>query len=87
MMKLIKISAIWCPSCLLMEKVWHQLQKELSDIEFISYDYDLDEEVESYHVGEVLPVIILEDNNQELVRFIGEKTVGEIIEGNKKYEK
>ena len=43
-MKLIKISAIWCPSCLLMEKVWHQLQKELSDIEFISYDYDLDEE-------------------------------------------
>lgn len=87
MMKLIKISAIWCPSCLLMEKVWHQLQKELSDIEFISYDYDLDEEVESYHVGEVLPVIILEDNNQELVRFIGEKTVGEIIEGIKKYEK
>lgn len=86
-MKLIKISAIWCPSCLLMEKVWHQLQKELSDIEFISYDYDLDEEVESYHVGEVLPVIILEDNNQELVRFIGEKTVGEIIEGIKKYEK
>lgn len=86
-MKLIKISAIWCPSCLLMEKVWHQLQKELSDIEFISYDYDLDEKVESYHVGEVLPVIILEDNNQELVRFIGEKTVGEIIEGIKKYEK
>lgn len=87
MMKLIKISAIWCPSCLLMEKVWHQLQKELSNLEFISYDYDLDEEVESYHVGEVLPVIILEDNNQELVRFIGEKTVGEIIEGIKKYEK
>lgn len=86
-MKLIKISAIWCPSCLLMEKVWHQLQKELSNLEFISYDYDLDEEVESYHVGEVLPVIILEDNNQELVRFIGEKTVGEIIEGIKKYEK
>ena len=47
----------------------------------------MDEEVESYHVGEVLPVIILEDNNQELVRFIGEKTVGEIIEGIKKYEK
>lgn len=86
-MKLIKISAIWCPSCLLMEKVWHQLQKELSNLEFISYDYDLDEEVESYHVGEVLPVIILEDNNQELVRFIGEKTVDEIIEGIKKYEK
>ncbi len=86
-MKLIKISAIWCPSCLIMEKVWQELQKEYKEIEFISYDYDLDEESENYNPGNILTVIKLEDNNNELTRFIGEKTKKEIIEGIKKYEK
>lgn len=86
-MQLIKISAIWCPSCLIMEKAWQQLKKKLPNIEFISYDYDLDEEVESYNVGETLPVIILKNNDKELTRFIGETTKDQIIEGIKKYEK
>lgn len=86
-MKLIKISAIWCPSCLIMEKVWKELQEELPNIEYISYDYDLDDEVDNYNPGDVLPIIILENNNEELTRFIGEKTKSEIIEGIKKYEK
>ena len=86
-MKLIKISAIWCPSCLIMEKVWKELQEELPNIEYVSYDYDLDDEVDSYNPGDVLPIIILENNKEELTRFIGEKTKNEIIEGIKKYEK
>lgn len=86
-MKLIKISAIWCPSCLIMEKVWKEIQEELPNIEYISYDYDLDDEVDNYKPGDVLPIIILENNNEELTRFIGEKTKSEIIEGIKKYEK
>lgn len=86
-MKLIKISAIWCPSCLIMEKVWQQLQDKLQDITFISYDYDLDSEVELYNIGKILPVIILEKNGRELTRFVGEKTKDQIIEGLKKYEK
>ena len=86
-MKLIKISAIWCPSCLIMEKIWQQLQSEFKEIEFIAYDYDLDEEAENYNIGETLPVIVLEQNGTELTRFIGEKTKEQIIEGLKKYEK
>ena len=86
-MKLIKISAIWCPSCLIMEKIWKELQEELPNIEYVSYDYDLDDEVDSYNPGDVLPIIILENNKEELTRFIGEKTKNEIIEGIKKYEK
>ena len=38
-MKLIKISAIWCPSCLIMEKVWNQVKEEYPSYEYISYDY------------------------------------------------
>ena len=86
-MKLIKISAIWCPSCLIMEKVWKELKEELPNIEYVSYDYDLDDETDNYNPGDVLPIIILENNNKELTRFIGEKTKNEIIEGIKKYEK
>lgn len=85
-MKLIKISAIWCPSCLLMEKVWNQVKEEYPDYEYISYDYDLDDESDSFSPGNILPVIILLKDNEEVKRFIGEKTKDEIIEGIKKYE-
>lgn len=86
-MKLIKISAMWCSSCLIMEKVWQQLKEQLTNIEFASYDYDLDDESEQYQVGDVLPVIILEKNNQELTRFVGEKTTEQIIKEIENYEK
>ena len=85
-MKLIKISAIWCPSCLIMEKVWNQVKEEYPNYEYISYDYDLDDESDSYNPGNILPVIILLKDNEEVKRFIGEKTKDEIIEGIKKYE-
>lgn len=86
-MELIKISAIWCPSCLIMEKIWQNLKQEFPNINFISYDYDLDEESENYKVGETLPVIILKHGEKELTRFIGERTKEEIVEGIRKYEK
>lgn len=79
-MELIKISAIWCPSCLIMEKIWQELKQDLPKIDFISYDYDLDDESETYQVGETLPVIILKNNEEELIRFVGEKTKQELLE-------
>lgn len=85
-MKLIKISAIWCPSCLIMEKIWKEIQEEYKDFEYISYDYDLDDESESFNPGNILPVIILLKDDEEVIRFIGEKTKEQIIEGIKKYE-
>lgn len=85
-MKLIKISAIWCPSCLIMEKVWNEIKNTYPDFEYISYDYDLDEESESYNPGNILPVIILLKDDEEITRYIGEKTKEEIIEGIKEYE-
>ncbi len=85
-MKLIKISAIWCPSCLIMEKIWKEIQEEYKDFEYISYDYDLDDESELFNPGNILPVIILLKDDEEVIRFIGEKTKEQIIEGIKKYE-
>lgn len=77
-MKLIKISAMWCPACLIMRNVINNLD---IDIEQVEYDYDLDEEeISKYNVGDILPVFILEDNGKEISRLIGENTKEEVLE-------
>lgn len=78
-MKVVKITAVWCTSCIIMNKVWKQLQEKYN-IETISYDLDMDEdEVEKYEVGEKLPVFVFQDeNDNETFRIIGEKKIEEI---------
>lgn len=80
-MKLIKISALWCPACLIMRPIMNNLNNIYPSLEQIEYDYDLDEDiVKKYNVGEILPVFILMDKDKELVRIIGEKKEKEVIE-------
>lgn len=80
-MKIIKINAMWCPGCLISKSIWNEIETEYPNHEYISLDYDLDEEeVEKYNVGEILPVVIFEKNNKEIKRIIGEKTKKEILE-------
>ena len=83
-MKLIKFSALWCPSCLIMNTRVNKIVNEYK-LEYIEYDYDVDtNKVEEYKVGDILPVIILENNNKEVARIIGEKYEKElkkIVEG------
>ena len=51
------------------------------NIEIESYDYDMDqEEVEKWNIGEIIPVLIfVDENNNEISRLVGEKTKKEII--------
>ena len=80
-MKIIKINAMWCPGCLISKSIWNEIETNYPNHEYISLDYDLDEEiVESYNVGEILPVVIIEDENKEIKRIIGEKTKKEILD-------
>lgn len=83
-MKLIKFSALWCPSCLIMNGRVNKIVDEYN-LEYIEYDYDIDEsKVKEYKVGDILPVIIIENNGKEVIRIIGEKSEKElkrILEG------
>ena len=80
MKELVVISAVWCPSCLILNKHLKKINSE-RDIKITKLDYDLDEDiVEEYNVGDKLPVIVLKENNIEVNRLIGEKTYEEIIE-------
>ena len=72
-MKIIRISAIWCSSCILMKSRFNEVIKDY-DIEVIDYDYDLDsDKIKEYNVGGILPVYIKGDD-----RLIGEHTKDEL---------
>lgn len=78
-MKLVKISAIWCSGCLVMNKVWERL-KEKCSFDFVELDYDMDEEeVLKYNPGDVLPIFILFDGDKELLRIVGELSYDEFL--------
>ena len=77
MKEVVIISAVWCPSCLILNKHIKQLKKEYPDLILKKLDYDLDEEeIKQYNIGTKLPVIIAKNNNIEN-RLVGEKTYEE----------
>lgn len=75
-MKIIRISAIWCSSCIIMKSRFNDVIKD-KDIEVISLDYDMDD-IDEYKVGDILPVYIKIENNIETDRLIGEHSKEEI---------
>lgn len=80
-MKIIKVGALWCPACLKMNKFWKDIKSKYSSIEFIDLDIDMDEvEVKQLNIGDILPEIIVYNENQEVKRIIGEKTQVELEE-------
>lgn len=79
-MKVIKINAMWCPSCLISKSIWNEIKNMYPNHQYISYDYDLDEsDIKKYNVGDILPVVIIEDDTHEVKRIIGEKSKKEIL--------
>lgn len=86
-MKIIKIGAIWCPGCLVMKKIWKNILGKYPNLNITDLDYDMNsEEVTKYNPGKVLPVIIfLDDNNNEIIRLIGEQKEKDIINIIDKY--
>lgn len=72
--ELIIVSAVWCPSCLILKKELKKLKEEYN-IDYKMLDYDLDEEeVQKYDIGNSLPVMIYKDK-----KLIGEKKYEEIV--------
>jgi thiol-disulfide isomerase/thioredoxin len=80
-MKIVTINDMWCPGCIIMHKVWESVSKKYPDIEFIKYDFDLDEDmVKPFNPGDVLPITIFMIEDKEVERLIGEKNEQDLIE-------
>ncbi len=80
-MKLIKITAGWCMSCIIMNDL---LDSVLSDcnvlFDVVNVDYDFDTElVEKFNVGDVLPVYIIVDDDREMGRIVGEVSEDKLV--------
>lgn len=76
-MKIVKISSLGCPSCIIMNKVFNEIKKEYSfDLE--EYDYDFDE-VEEFNPGNILPIFIFYKDGIEVSRLCGEHKKEELI--------
>jgi len=62
-------------SCLAMKRVWRKVLPDFPDIEIIDYDYDQDKEaIKQYHIGDILPELIVFSDDVEVKRIIGEKS-------------
>lgn len=80
-MKFVKITAMWCPSCLIMNDLITDIINEYN-FELMSYDFDLDQDIVSkYNIGNILPVLIkIDEEGNEIKRITGEHSKKEIID-------
>ena len=79
-MKVLKISSVWCPSCLIMNNVINKIKDK--------YKLTINENlfsILSLHIQDrrllnnILPVLIfLDDKNNEIKRIVGEKGTKEL---------
>lgn len=81
-MKIVKITALWCNSCLVMNRIFNDFIKD-KDIEVLSLDYDMDD-IEEYNVGDILPVFIFVKDGKEVKRLVGEHKKEEFIKAVEK---
>lgn len=78
-MKIVRVTAVWCMSCLSMKKTWKKVFQEYDNLEIIDLDYDIDSEmIKEYNIGETLPELVVFKNDKEVKRIIGEKTKKEL---------
>ena len=84
-LKVIKINAVWCSGCLVMNKVWKKVNEKFL-FDTIDLDYDIDEEeVLKYNPGNILPIFIFFNGDRELFRIVGEVSESEMIEKIENY--
>ena len=69
---------MWCPHCIVMNKVWKKVKEENPNITFKELDLDMDEEASNYDNLDILPVIIKEENGKEVKRLTGDKSYEEV---------
>jgi thiol-disulfide isomerase/thioredoxin len=85
-MRIVKINAVWCPACIVSNKIWKNVLVDYPDLDIEELDLDFDsDEVKKYNVGDILPVVIFINDEKEVFRLIGEKTKEEIYKAVEEY--
>lgn len=78
-MEIVKIGAMWCSGCLIMNKVFKEIVND-RELKVTSLDIDMDEEEAlKYEPGDILPVFIFFVDGREVHRMVGEHSKEEIL--------
>ena len=81
-MKIWKFFGSWCRPCKALTKAFAEAKIEHQNI-----DVDKNEELaDKYHVKSVPTVIVLDNEGEELGRFVGPRTKEQLLEELKNYE-
>ena len=79
-MKIIKIGAIWCAECIVMNSVWGEIKSELTDLNLESFDIDDDLEIQvKYNIKDIPVYIFLNKENKEFLRLKGAQNKKELL--------
>lgn len=74
-MRIILVTAIWCPTCLIMRPRYVTVIKKIPMADFTEFDYDTDaDSIGPLKIGKILPVAIVQIDGNEVFRIIGEKS-------------
>ncbi len=88
-MKVLKIGAVWCSSCLVMKPRWQEVEAENPWLKTEYFDYDESEKtIEKYQIdsGRLPVFIFLDKSGKEIDRKQGELSKLEILELITKYK-
>ncbi|XFA99192.1 thioredoxin family protein [Candidatus Izemoplasma sp. B36] len=78
-MKIVRVTALWCMSCLSMKRTWKKVFSDIENLEINDLDFDEDHDlVKKLNIGKILPELIVYKNDIEIMRIIGEKTKKEM---------
>ena len=71
-MKIVKITSLGCPSCIIMNKVFNKI-KEKYDFEVEEYDIDFEhDKIEKFNINNKIPTFIFYKDGVEVERLVGE---------------
>jgi len=87
MRQIVLITAVWCPSCLIMRPRYQDYVKRHPGWQFTEIDFDESPNiVKQYGVGKTLPAAIVVSEGKELARVVGEQSVKELEKNLDGYE-
>ena len=79
-MKLLKIGAVWCKECTVMEPMWAEIEKEIPELKAEYYEADEHLDLQKkYDVKEIPTFIFLDKDDQEILRLEGLQNKEELV--------
>lgn len=79
-MKLLKIGAVWCKECLVMNPMWDEIEKEIPELKSEYFESDENPDLlDKYQVKEIPTFIFLDKDEKEILHLEGLQNKEELV--------